>query len=84
MVKISVRVRPSAPSEKLERDGDTLLVSLKAPAKDGKANLALVKLMAKTIGCSTAEISIVSGVSSRRKMLEVPDFDFSGVHNAYK
>jgi uncharacterized protein (TIGR00251 family) len=42
-----------------------------APA-DGAANEALVKLLAKALGVSRAQVSIISGQSSRHKRVEVP------------
>ena len=42
-----------------------------APA-DGAANDALVKLLAKALGVSRAEVKIVSGAASRHKRVAVP------------
>ena len=42
-----------------------------APA-DGAANEALVKLLAKALGVSRAEVKIVSGAASRHKRVAVP------------
>jgi uncharacterized protein (TIGR00251 family) len=42
-----------------------------APA-DGAANAAVVKLLAKALGISRSEVSIVSGHASRHKRIEVP------------
>jgi hypothetical protein len=42
-----------------------------APA-DGAANAAVVKLLAKTLGISRSEVSIISGAASRHKRIAVP------------
>ena len=42
-----------------------------APA-DGAANEAVVKLLAKALGISRAEVRIVSGAASRHKRVAVP------------
>lgn len=42
-----------------------------APA-DGAANEAVVKLLAKALGVSRAEVKIVSGAASRHKRVAVP------------
>jgi uncharacterized protein (TIGR00251 family) len=42
-----------------------------APA-DGKANEAVVRLLAKTLGISRSEVAIISGHASRHKRVAVP------------
>ncbi|MGE5564118.1 MAG: DUF167 domain-containing protein [Bacillota bacterium] len=42
-----------------------------APA-DGAANEAVVKLLAKALGVSRAEVRIVSGAASRHKRVAIP------------
>jgi uncharacterized protein (TIGR00251 family) len=42
---------------------------------DGAANEALLKLLAKALGVSRAEVKIVSGATSRHKRVTIP-FDF--------
>ncbi|HYU94753.1 MAG TPA: DUF167 domain-containing protein [Sphingomicrobium sp.] len=42
-----------------------------APA-DGAANEAVVKLLAKALGTSRSEVSIISGAASRHKRVAVP------------
>jgi uncharacterized protein (TIGR00251 family) len=51
--------------------GDALLVRLAAAPVDGAANEALIAFMAKLLGCSRRDISIVSGDKSRDKRLRV-------------
>jgi uncharacterized protein (TIGR00251 family) len=46
-----------------------------APA-DGAANDAVVKLLAKALGISRSELSIISGATSRHKRVAIP-FDAS-------
>ena len=42
-----------------------------APA-DGKANEAVIRLLAKALGVSRSSVKIVSGQTSRHKRIEVP------------
>lgn len=42
-----------------------------APA-DGAANGAIVKLLAKALGVSRSELSIISGAASRHKRIAIP------------
>jgi len=71
-IELRVRVRPGA-----RRAGfrgvrsDQLLIDIDAQPQEGKANLALVKFLAKTIGVGTAQVVIVSGGGSRSKVLHI-------------
>lgn len=75
---LKVRVIPRASSNEIVGfDGETLKVRLTAPPVEGKANRALVKLLAKTLGVRKSGVEIVSGHSGRLKMvrLEATDRD---------
>jgi uncharacterized protein (TIGR00251 family) len=50
---------------------DYLKVRVAAAPEDGKANTALVALMAKTLGVAKSSVSIVSGHTSRLKHIEI-------------
>lgn len=67
-VVVPVLVSPGAGRDQLrgEHDG-RLKVSLCAPPEKGKANKALCSLLAKRIGVSRSQVSVISGVTSRRK-----------------
>ena len=49
-----------------------LEVRVAAAPTDGAANDAVVKLLAKALGISRSEVSIISGHGSRHKRLAVP------------
>ena len=51
--------------------GERLKVVLSAPPVDGKANAALVKFFAKSLGLSKSQLLITAGEGSREKRLEV-------------
>lgn len=46
-------------------------VFLKKPAEKGKANAELIKNLAKKIGCSQSEVTLVSGATSRKKRIKL-------------
>lgn len=69
--KFNVRVTPKAASNRIKRDGDLIRVYVTAPAKNGKANAAVIKLLAKELGVPKSSISIVSGHTSREKTIQV-------------
>ena len=48
-----------------------LKARVSAPPEDGKANEALVRLIAKTLRIGASKVRIVSGAASRMKMIEV-------------
>ena len=79
-MRLRVRVKPGAHEEKVSREPDgSLLVSVRARAQEGKANEAVVKAVAKSLGLPKSQVNIVSGVSSRTKTLEVPGLESSGL-----
>jgi uncharacterized protein (TIGR00251 family) len=68
---LRVLVRPNSGGRALiERFSDTeLVINLKGPAREGKANTELVKKLAKALDISTGDLSLVSGHKSREKTL---------------
>ena len=52
---------------------DTLVVAVQAPAVDGRATEAALRALAKALGRRPAEVVLVSGATSRTKLVEVPD-----------
>jgi len=71
-VRFAVRVQPRASrSEIVGLQGDALKVRLSAPPVDGAANEALIELVADELGVSRRAVRIISGESSRSKVVEV-------------
>jgi uncharacterized protein (TIGR00251 family) len=48
---------------------EAIIVNLKGPAREGKANTELLKKVSKLLKTSTSEISIVAGHKNREKTL---------------
>ena len=69
----TIRVTPRASANAVtgERDG-VLLVRVTAPALEGKANDAVVALLAKALGTPRGAVRLVRGGSSRTKRISVP------------
>lgn len=69
-VRLSVQIQPGA-----ARDGilgpvdDRLKIRLTAPPVEGRANKALIRLLAKRLKVAPSRISILRGQKSRRKEL---------------
>ena len=53
------------------RSGDSFLVNVKAPAKDGRANAAALALLAKHLGVPAARLWIIKGAHSPSKIVQV-------------
>jgi uncharacterized protein (TIGR00251 family) len=71
-IRFTVRVQPrAARSEIAGLHGDALKVRLSAPPVDGAANVALVDLLAEALGVPRRCVRIVSGATSRGKVVEV-------------
>jgi len=49
----------------------TWLAQIKSPPVDGKANLELIGLVAKELGCAKAAVSIKTGSTGRMKLVKV-------------
>lgn len=70
-MRYMVNVKPSAGAGEVRVDGDEIHVSLKSPPEKGRANAELVKRLAKEFGVSPDRVRIVSGLSSRKKIVEI-------------
>jgi uncharacterized protein len=70
-VKIRVKVTPNSKFDEVVKEGDMFLVRVKEPAKEGKANRAVIKLLADYFGVPQRQIDISSGFSSRNKIIDV-------------
>ncbi len=73
MGRINLRVQPRASRDEISGwlDADALRVRVTAPPEDGKANAAVVKLLARQLGVARSDVEIVSGRTSRNKVVEV-------------
>jgi uncharacterized protein len=76
-VSVNVRLTPGARREGFSGIADigdgkaALKISVRAPPEDGRANAALIALLAKEWGLPKGAFSLLSGASSRQKTLLV-------------
>ena len=74
---VALRVQPKASQDRIEgltqRAGGAVAIKLRigAPPEDGKANAAVIKLLAKVWGLAKSDLEIVSGAASRDKVLRI-------------
>lgn len=76
-LELDLRVQPGAKADRIEGlaeldDGACVLkVRIKAPPADGKANRALIALLAKRWKLAKSDVALVSGESGRRKRVRL-------------
>ena len=71
-MKKQVKVKPNSKRQSIEEQADgSLMVHLKSPPIDGKANQELIALLAERFNVSKSKISIKSGLSSKTKLVEI-------------
>jgi len=71
-VRISVRAKTNAKKESVEKLSDNeFVVSVKEPPVDGRANWAICRTVADYFGVSPSRVNIISGQSSKNKILEI-------------
>ncbi len=73
MAKITVRVTPRAGRNSIDgyAAGGVLRVRIAAAPADGKANEAVLHLLAKALGVPPTRVAVVAGATSRVKIIEV-------------
>ncbi len=79
-VRFSVRLQPRASkNEIVGLQGISLKVRVTAPPVEGMANDALVELLSKELQTPRRNVCIVSGHSSRTKVIEISGVDLESV-----
>ncbi|MGE3319996.1 MAG: DUF167 domain-containing protein [Candidatus Berkiella sp.] len=73
---LHVRVTPKAKSSRIKKeitpDGEVYYkVYVTAVAEDGKANQAVIELLAKALGVPKSALTITRGETSRDKVIEI-------------
>jgi hypothetical protein len=72
-MKIQVKVKPNSSTEEVSREGDSFIVKVKEPPKEGKANHAIIRLLAEHFGVAKSRVRILSGLKSKNKVIEVAE-----------
>lgn len=76
-VRVAVRLTPRARGDRLEgiarlADGSSVLkVSVAAPPAEGRANDALLRLLAREWGVARRDLAVIGGLKSRSKTVHV-------------
>lgn len=73
-MRVSIRVRPGSSRAQVGgRYDDALVVRVQQRAVDGRATTAALRALADALGVRAADVRLVTGHTSRTKVVEVPD-----------
>lgn len=77
---MKVRAAPSSSRERIVgAHGDALKVAVSAPPEKGKANERLLAVIAECLGLPARRLTLVSGMTSRDKVVRVEGLDAEGL-----
>ena len=71
MKLINIRVIPNAKRNNVSEEQGKFKVHISAPAVNGKANKALIKVLAEYFKVKKRGIKIIRGAKSREKVVEI-------------
>ena len=79
-MRFSVRLQPRASRNEIAGlQGSSLKIRVTAPPVDGLANEALIDFLSDSLGVSRRNVCIVTGQSSRTKIVEISEVDLTAV-----
>jgi len=80
-VRLVVKVTPGASRDAVVGWlGDAVKVAVREPAERGRANAAVERLLAASLGIPPASVRIAAGGASPRKVVEVDGLESGEVH----
>jgi len=72
-MKVSIKVIPNAKKNEVSQEGEKLKVRVTAPAVDGRANKAVIEILAEFFKIKKNHVRIIKGEKSREKIVEIND-----------
>lgn len=67
--RLAVRVTPGARSEAMEISAGKLMVKIRTMPEGGKANEAVLALLARALGVATSRLRMLRGATLREKLV---------------
>ncbi|MFT7432667.1 MAG: hypothetical protein ACI9TY_000285 [Alphaproteobacteria bacterium] len=67
----TVRVTPKASRNAIKVDGDVIRIYITTVPEDGKANKAVIALLAKELGVAKSKLTIIHGETSKNKTISI-------------
>jgi uncharacterized protein YggU (UPF0235/DUF167 family) len=72
-ILLRVRAKPGARADRIAgRRGDSLLVEVRAAPERGRANEAVIRVLADSLGIRASAIELKAGAGSPRKLFVLP------------
>ena len=85
MGRLNVKVVPGSSRDQIVGWlGDALKIKVQAPPEKGRANKAIMDLLATKLGISTDDIEVVSGHSSPLKVIAITGMDDEAIKKAFE
>lgn len=71
-MRITIHAKPGAQKNAVEKiDHEEYVVSVKEPPVQGRANKAIIELLADHFGVSKTSVNLISGRTSRQKIFKI-------------
>lgn len=80
-VRFAVHVKPNASKIAVEKDNDNVRISLTASPQKSLANRQLIEILSKELRIAKCCISIVRGLKSHDKLIEINDITEKRLNN---
>jgi uncharacterized protein len=78
---LAIRVQPRARRDEVVGwQGTTLRVRVTAPPAEGRANQAVIALLASALGVPRSSIGLVSGAAGRDKLVRIGRYSLEEIH----
>ncbi|MDE2435815.1 MAG: DUF167 domain-containing protein [Sphingomonadales bacterium] len=69
--RLALRVTPGARVESVEIGEGRVLVKVRVKPEDGKANAAVLELLAQALGVATSRLQMLRGATGRDKLVRI-------------
>jgi len=70
-VKVNVKITPNAKKPSIVEEQGFIKVKVSTPAKEGKANKSLIKMLAEYFSVPKSRVIILKGENSRNKVVNI-------------
>ncbi len=71
-MRIQIKAHPKSKKVQIRKNGESFYeVWVQEAPEDGKANEAILRILAKELGLSRNKLSIISGLNSKNKWVQV-------------